>query len=721
MKYWYLVLIALLLIPSSVMAASWVYTSANVSTPWTCPGGVTNVTVELIGAGGSGRGGQSVLYAGGGGYAGQHFIYAKIPVVPGNTYAIAVGTAGTISAYNTGSNAGSATTGFGKTAAGGAGGIVLSSAGDGGAGAAGFKVTTELATDGTGSDGRAGGAAGLGYGAGGGGGSHDTSPAYDTAGGPGASGLLVITDFADYDGNLPMFSADDTDVPYGTVVRFIDSSTITEITDLTYLWDFGDGTTSDVVGSVSHVYAYMGSFTVSLTINSTSGAITETKSSYVNVVVQEPQQIELTGTPKMVRFHVQDSNAATVIGANVTVQGISTSTGNWSFLYALTGIDDTTGLNTSFMYQLTDSLGDVQFLLFPSVKYNVIVSNGVTTYSTLTLVPAEDKYVISYIPGTSTSIRFIDRSLNGLTGIPERVVFHVISFWGQDIAGATITAVPVSTSMGSWDWAPQMIGLSVDEIRLNSTTLSQTTDSRGRVEFLIIPTAKYNISATLAGYTIPSQFIVPTEHEYTIVATQTSQAFVDIRGTNNVSMTASGAKINTTHGRINITVLDTASSITGGTIYIRRQNASAGGSSILVATLTPITSSYSSSTVVALNGNGTQFYVNGTMASSLTPSVVNRGVPVSFDANPISLGWLDAQTIFYGCAILVAVLMLSGGITSSLGVAAAGYFLSWIFLGFGWFSYFTDRYTAIPLQLAFTVGIVIIAMGYFIDYKRETR
>ncbi|MDD2701151.1 MAG: LamG domain-containing protein [Sideroxydans sp.] len=65
----------------------------TVSGTWTAPAGVTSVDVEVWGGGGAGGGARANPGKGGGGAGGQ---YAKkiVTVVPGNTYAIAVGAGG---------------------------------------------------------------------------------------------------------------------------------------------------------------------------------------------------------------------------------------------------------------------------------------------------------------------------------------------------------------------------------------------------------------------------------------------------------------------------------------------------------------------------------------------------------------------------------------------------------------------------------------------------
>src|SRR5687767_6741857 len=69
----------------------------TVSGTWTCPPGVTVVTVETWGGGGSGGGSSSNQQAGGGGGGGGYNM-AFVNVVPGNVYPITVGQGGVASA-----------------------------------------------------------------------------------------------------------------------------------------------------------------------------------------------------------------------------------------------------------------------------------------------------------------------------------------------------------------------------------------------------------------------------------------------------------------------------------------------------------------------------------------------------------------------------------------------------------------------------------------------
>lgn len=66
-------------------------------------------------------------------------------------------------------------------------------------------------------------------------------------------------------------------------VKFTDLSHQGVKENLKYTWSFGDGTTSNQIGNVTHTYTKEGNYTVSLTISNSFGNKTETKTNYVYV------------------------------------------------------------------------------------------------------------------------------------------------------------------------------------------------------------------------------------------------------------------------------------------------------------------------------------------------------------------------------------------------------------------------------------------------------
>lgn len=111
---------------------------------WTCPAGITKVLITACGGGGGGGGGfigpSNNYYGGGGGGGAQAVLSSPLTVVPGTTYTITVGAAGTGGAFNASGTSGGATS-FDSllTLSGGGGGQVgyLGSAAAGAGGTAG--------------------------------------------------------------------------------------------------------------------------------------------------------------------------------------------------------------------------------------------------------------------------------------------------------------------------------------------------------------------------------------------------------------------------------------------------------------------------------------------------------------------------------------------------------------------------------------------------------
>ena len=95
--------------------------------------------------------------------------------------------------------------------------------------------------------------------------SESTQPGYITV------GLMPV---AQFNANYAVYST----VP--TLVRFTDASTGS--TPMTYLWDFGDGSTS-TEQNPSHMYIQRGTYTVKLTVTNAYGSSTEIKKDYLSI------------------------------------------------------------------------------------------------------------------------------------------------------------------------------------------------------------------------------------------------------------------------------------------------------------------------------------------------------------------------------------------------------------------------------------------------------
>jgi hypothetical protein len=171
---------------------------------WTCPTGVTSISVLCIGGGGGGGSGQSGNGGGGGGLAWKN----NIAVVPGNTYNVFVGAGGAGSSSNNGSGGqgsrfeSEVVVGRAGGGGGGGGGYTGDGGGNGGNGGDSFSTTAGFVHGGGGGgaggysgNGGSGGSfqssatAGAGGGGGGGGCRRDTAAAHVIGGNGGGVGL----------------------------------------------------------------------------------------------------------------------------------------------------------------------------------------------------------------------------------------------------------------------------------------------------------------------------------------------------------------------------------------------------------------------------------------------------------------------------------------------------------------------------------------------------
>ena len=170
---------------------------------WTCPAGVTSVTVECWGGGGGGAGSINATDAGGGGGGGGAYaIRTTVSVTPSTPYTITVGSAGSAGGSETsGGNGGNSTCTFDVvtiTAAGGSGGITGGSGAGGTGGTIGGSSGDVVYAGGNGAAGLI-----LNYGGGGGGGAGSTGTGNNGSGGIGGAATAVNGGAGGDDGGDP--------------------------------------------------------------------------------------------------------------------------------------------------------------------------------------------------------------------------------------------------------------------------------------------------------------------------------------------------------------------------------------------------------------------------------------------------------------------------------------------------------------------------------------
>jgi PKD repeat protein len=382
---------------------SWEYTTPGTYT-WQCPSNITNITVQFAGGGSSGTPSDGTLVHGGS--AGATLTVPFIAVTPGTNYSIIVGAGGARANSGSTRNNGGLSSGFGQTVL---GGSTTTDSIDGGNG---YFSIVQFAENGGGGTIFLPGHGGLGYGAGGGAGGY-TYPATMFYGGKGADGYIMISNSSLFTGTKPDFVASTTTDFAGAQITFRDMSTNVNATALSYLWNFGDGYTSDTIGTVSHTYSYTGTFTVSLTLNNSGGnTVTETKNEYINIV-SKPSTFS---TPRTVSFIFTDYYNTPLSGLTINVTPLdATIPTSWFTEYY--GIGSGVTLTSTGFTGVTGNDGSWAAPMSETIRYSFLMTNATAGISgTQTFYPTDLKYVIhvptsTTIAGNNTLIQMANTSL----------------------------------------------------------------------------------------------------------------------------------------------------------------------------------------------------------------------------------------------------------------------------------------------------------------------
>jgi PKD repeat protein len=532
----------------------------------------TMVYISIVGGGSSGHGGWAevgVEHYGLGGHAGNLTNVSGIAVTQNTLYTIVVGAGGARDAAGDVTNvlapAGSATTAFGYTAAGGTAVYGGTAQGNGTDGVAGYLEMVNPGEAGESVTTYTGGAEAYGLGASGGGGAGNSATNEMGYGGAGMNGGVFIYTQSDSPGNYPNFTASQTTGGAGTNVLFTNNSAINDQVNLTWLWDFGDGSTSTTAGSVSHIYAYYGTYTVSLTLTSDTGIATTTRNEYILISPQE-DSLDLKTEPIAVQFHVQ-------------------------------------------------------------------------------------------------------------------------TLWGTPLVGANVSIIGITTSTGNWDWIPLLLGIPLDEVALNNTAMWQTADSYGNVEFLMIPTAKYNVTTLLTNYTFQPLYVTPHDTRYTIVADIGTGEWSGVNTTiQQVNVSVSSEKVNDTAGIIYVHYYDAGSQTTGGNISVYSKNATPSGVDVLITQI-PIASNDQNSSISVPLSNG---FSGETFTVSTAPDRVTaigtsfQNFQVYFRGKNVELGGLDPTILLWFSLFIIIFTAMFGGASHAPQMSIIVCVEGWIFWTMGW-------------------------------------
>ena len=595
---------------------------------WTCPAGVTTITVEAWGAGGAGGGNASNRDGGGGGGGGAYSKSTTISVTPGVTYTVNVGTGGTGTALNgtaggdswfdstsvllakggaggisgtlvsgaAGGNGGAAGSGVGttkfsggrggagrnnSTGRGGPGGSSAGTAANGTSGAATWStITAGAAPAGGGMGGNGGnstldGNSGSIPGGGGGGAGERVSSTIFTNGGDGADGQVIISWSCGSTNTITLSSSVGTNAQ----TRCIN----TAITNITYATTGATGATfsglpagvtgtwaSNVV-TISGTPTASGTFNYTVTLTGGCGAVTASGT----ITVTPANTIALTsavGTnaqTRCINTGITNITYATTRATGATFSGLPAGVnGNWaSNVVTISGTPTASG---TFNYTVTLTGG----------------CGAVTATGTITVTPANTATLTSAV-GTNAQSSCINTAITNIT------------YATTGATGATFSGLPTGVS-GTW--------------ASNVVTITGTPTVSGT----------FNYTVTLTGGC----------GAVTATGTITVNNFPTVTGT--TPRTRTGAGSVTLGATASIGTLNWYDSLTGGTLL-------GSGTSFV----TPVISTTTTFYVEAVNGVCSSSPRTAVVATINYPEIDLQGNATSIasgDVTPSASDWTDFGT-----------------------------------------------------------------------------
>lgn len=305
-----------------------------------------------------------------------------------------------------------------------------------------------------------------------------------------------------------------------------------------------------------------------------------------------------------------------------------------------------------------------------------LMSSGYTddVGSFVTPLIAHDTYKISASKsgiGSVTENRTIDSTLiniyineptnqtgAGIQYPPHQVRIAVKDMLGRGISGVNVTAYGVETTMGSWSWLGEILGIDWGTTRIHNTTMTGTTGTDGSVSFMMFESIRYKIHYYKPSAGInETDYLYPKEDYYThIVGPNIFNKTTSLHS--KVSWNLTTENINTTHYSLNLTYNDTLNKTTYLEFYVLNETKNK------TYNIT-FTGQSNISTGKAVLGNGTYYW--GFNATHSQFGKFSEMKPVEFYGSniKISLGFEDNMSLskameYYTWISITLIIVVAG-------------------------------------------------------------
>jgi PKD repeat protein len=300
-----------------------------------------------------------------------------------------------------------------------------------------------------------------------------------------------------------------------------------------------------------------------------------------------------------------------------------------------------------------------------------------------------------------------------VAGYPKLVQFHVQTIYGKALPNTQVSIIGVTTTTGTYDWVMTLIGIPLDEAPIQNTLMNGTTDSLGNIEFMMVPTTKYTVTANLTGYTFTTISVIPHDYEYTIVADPLGgDGWISpgtvVAGAKIINVTS--LKISDSSYTLRVVYNDTSLKTTGG--YV---NISQGNTVLQHYDITGNTFNITQAITVPIGGTSIKVGVH----IIATDGNVNKDYVQSYEGPAVPIGGFDEQIVMWASLFLIIMTAMLAGATSAPQVSIIVCLEAWIFLGIGWLRPLADQIGNEKVVGLFALATLLSVLWNFREGKRK--
>lgn len=297
---------------------------------------------------------------------------------------------------------------------------------------------------------------------------------------------------------------------------------------------------------------------------------------------------------------------------------------------------------------------------------------------------------------------------------PHNVKFTLRSAFGGYIPGAEVTAVGYETSMGSWAWLLNMLGINEEETPIQGTEMTGVTGSDGAINFMMIEAVKYRVNfykegefnVTWEGYPKDEYYEVWTSPLGASDWYRTGYNPLDI-----ITFAVTAVTSDADETQITVAYNDTLDNTTSATVNLDRRLAN--GTEINIASYNSGVASWNH-TFNITGDHRDEDYLIRLYSDHGDLGNVTRKIGVHTKPGPTNLGLPEGLLLYFAMGIMLFTALFFGQTSVNAGVVVFS-LEAWIFYWLGWLQ---DLGTDAVLVTTLTV-ITFIAVLYNIMHRSK--